>query len=177
MKQLVIAVLLFSALALFAGETSDMQVKEIDSFWYAAVEMKGSYEQHQQAFQTLYEQAGMQGLGTDFPSFGIYYDDPSQVTEDELTWEIGLKLEEKTEIKEPLVLKEWNHTLVASTIYTGSFSSQDFGAAHEKLFQWVMENGYSPAGPMMEKYMDMPTQNSDGEWEGTINIILPVAKN
>ncbi|MBN1561604.1 GyrI-like domain-containing protein [candidate division KSB1 bacterium] len=169
--------LVLSVTLLWSGdEKEQVEVREIKPFWYCCVEMTGSYDQHSDAFQTLYAQAGAQGLAMDVAPFGVYYSDPSQVAEAELKWEIGLELAEKTEVKAPLVLKEWPYTLMAVMLYEGSFSGEAFGSAHQKLFQWVMQNGYDVAGPSMEKYLSMPAQNSDGEWTGTIEIVLPVQK-
>jgi effector-binding domain-containing protein len=170
------SLLFFVALAWSADEKKEVEVREVKPFWYCCVEMTGSYEQHSDAFQTLYEQAGAQGLGMDFSPFGVYYNAPSQVAESELKWDVGLELAEKKEVKEPLVLKEWQHELVAVALYEGSFSGEAFGLAHQKLLEWVTQNGYTPAGPSMEKYLSMPAQNSEGEWAGTVEIILPVQK-
>ena len=176
------AILLLCSFFLFIGpdwaeeKKDSVQVREIEPFWYCCVEMTGSYEQHNNAFQTLYEQAGAQSLGMDFVAFGIYYNSPEQVQESELKWEIGFELAEKTDVKAPLVLKEWKYTTMAVIPYEGSFSSEAFGLAYQKLFEWVGQNNYVVAGPAMEKYTSMPAQNSDGEWEGTLDMMLPVQK-
>lgn len=177
MKKILLAMLFVSLLAIAGEEKNEFEVKEIEPFWYCALDMQGSYDKHEEAFQTLYNEAGVQGLGMDFIAFGIYYNDPSQVAPENLTWELGFELDEKVELKEPLVLKKWEYKLVVSSIYQGDFNSEAFGAAHQKLFEWIGQNGYMPAGPMMEKYISMPTQTSEGGWEGTINMIMPVQKN
>ncbi|MBN1479458.1 GyrI-like domain-containing protein [candidate division KSB1 bacterium] len=177
MKKILLAVLLISLVAIADEEKKEFEVKEIEPFWYCALDMKGSYDKHEEAFQTLYNEASVQGLGADFIAFGIYYDDPSQVAPEDLTWELGFELEEKVELKEPLVLKKWDYTLVVSSMYEGVFSDEAFGAAHQKLFEWIGQNGYTPAGPMMEKFIAMPTQTSEGSWEGKINMVMPVQKN
>ncbi len=176
MKNLLFVLALCPVL-LFSQDTDKaVQVQEIEPYVYCAVEMTGSYDQHETAFQTLYEQAAMQGLDTNAGAFGIYFSDPSQTPEADLKWEIGFKTDAE-KVNKPLVLKKWQYTTIAVTEYEGSFSSEEFGLAHQKLFQWITENGYSPAGPTMETYLDMPTQNSDGEWVGKIRISLPVQKN
>ncbi|MBN1465006.1 GyrI-like domain-containing protein [candidate division KSB1 bacterium] len=170
------ALLLFIAQVWSDDEEKKTEVREIKPYSYCCVEMTGSYEKHSEAFQMLYEQAGAQGLGMDFAPFGVYYSDPSQVAEAELKWEIGFELAEKAEVKAPLVLKEWPHELMAVALYEGPFSGEAFGLAHQKLSEWIVQNGYSVVGPSMEKYLSMPAQNNDGEWVGTIEIMLPVQK-
>jgi len=159
-----------------AEEEEKVAVKEIEPFLYCAVEMTGSYDQHQDAFMTLYEQAGMQGLGSDFSPFGIYFSDPSSTPVEELKWEIGFVLADSAEVKEPLKLKKWSYNHMAGILYEGSFSAPEFQAAHGELYQWVVENGYTIAGPTLEKYVDMPSQNADGEWVGKVQISIPVTK-
>ncbi|RPH93669.1 MAG: AraC family transcriptional regulator [Calditrichaeota bacterium] len=153
-----------------------VELKQITPFRYAAIVMKGSYEQHSDAFTRLYQSAAEQNLGYGFTPFGVYYSDPSRVPVEELNWEIGFELSEGQQVKEPLIEKKWDFSTIAQLVYEGAFSSPDFGKAHEKIMQWVQSNGFVPAGPLMEKYVGMPTQNDQGEWCGKIEIIQPVQK-
>ena len=168
--------LIFMSTLVISGDKSKISVKEIEPYFYCAVEMTGSYDQHEDAFTTLYEQAGMQGLGSDFEAFGIYINDPNQTPANELKWELGFELQDSVKVKEPLKHKKWNYSQMAGLLYEGSFSSPEFAAAHVDLFQWISANGYTPVGPMMEKYVEMTSQNSEGEWLGKIRITVPVRK-
>lgn len=177
-KLLVFGILLMTAITLSAQPShtlSDVQVKQIEPFRYAALEMIGDYEQHQQAFPKLYELAISQNLGYAIEVFGVYFNDPSQVPVEQLKWELGFELSEGQTVKEPLVEKKWEYTQIATITYTGPFTDE-MGSAMEALFTWVMSNGYSPAGPMVQKYVVMPTQNEQGQWVGTIESVLPVQK-
>ncbi len=158
-----------------AKEESAVTVKEIEPYFYAALEMTGSYEQHEQAFQTLYEQANSQGVPTDQPPFGVYYDNPETTPEEELKWEIGLPLPQEKKVKEPLKRKKWDYTAVATLDYTGPWN-EEMADAYLKIFGWIEQNGYYPVGPVMEVYLGQPTQNEKGEWSGTVNIMVPVSK-
>jgi len=158
-----------------AEEESVVTVKEIEPYFYAALEMTGSYQQHEQAFQTLYEQANSQGIPTNNPPFGVYYDDPETTPEEELTWDLGLALPEEKEVKEPLTLKKWDYTTVATLDYTGPWNEEMQGA-FLKIFEWIADNGYTPAGPVMQMYLDQPTQNEQGEWIGSVTIAVAVSK-
>ena len=170
---MIIALLLFS-MHVIAGEK--VTVKDIKPYFYCAVEMTGSYDQHEDTFTTLYEQAGMQGLGTDFNSFGIYYDDPNDTPVEQLTWELGFALADSVIVNAPLVVKKWDYKKEAGLLYNGSFDSPEFVDAHIKLYEWLGKNNKMPVGPLMEKYMEMPTQNAEGGWVGKIRILLPIEK-
>jgi len=177
MRTIVCVLISVLSLVLFAEEEkTGFKVKEIEPFFYCAVEKTGSFEQHNEAFQTLYEQAAQQGFGSDFTPFGIYYNNPNQVPVEDLKWDVGFALEDSVDAKAPLKVKKWEYTMLASSMYKGSFDGPEFSQAIANLMSWVMENGYTPAGPMMEKFMDMPTQDADGGWAGTVNFFLPVQK-
>lgn len=170
---MILALFLFSQQA-YAGEK--VTIEEIKPYYYCAVEMTGSYDQHEDAFTTLYEQAGMQGLGNEFVAFGIYYDDPNETPAEQLTWELGFALSDSIKVNAPLVVKKWDYKKEAGLLYKGAFDAPEFVDAHMKLFEWLGKNNKIPVGPMMEKYMEMPTQNAKGGWEGKVTIIVPIEK-
>jgi effector-binding domain-containing protein len=153
----------------------DIQVKEMQPFTYYAVEMTGSYDQHGTAFGKLYEQTYAQGMSAYEAALAIYYNDPANTPEEQLKWEVGLPLDEVKELQAPLVVKKWEFPLVAAKIYEGPFDQQ-LGVVYGQMYQWIGDNGYAPNGPMLEKYIDMPTQNENGVWVGKMEIIIPVQK-
>jgi AraC family transcriptional regulator len=153
-----------------------VKITIVKPFYYAALEMTGSYDQHAEAFNTLYGMAGKLMLDMSQPSFGIYYNNPQNTPEAELKWELGLPVSEDQKLEEPLKLKKWEFKLLATKNYKGSFSSEAMEASYAAFFQWIAENKYAPAGPMMEKYLGQPTMNEKGEWCGEIEMLLPVQK-
>ena len=159
-----------------AAPESAVKVTMVEPFSYAALEMTGSYDQHGEAFNTLYGMAGKLMLDMSQSSFGVYYNTPQNTPEAELKWELGLPVSEDQKLEEPLTLKKWEFKLLASKMYKGSFSSEAMGACYAGLYQWITENQYAPAGPMMEKYLGQPAMDEKGEWCGEIEIIMPVQK-
>ena len=152
-----------------------IEVKEITPFTYYAVEMTGTYDQHAQAFQKLYEETYKQGMSAYADPMAIYYNDPANTPVEQLKWEVGFPLEETKEIAAPLVVKKWEFATVAARMYEGAFDQQ-LAAAYAEVYQWIGGNGYTPVGPMMEKYLDMPQQNENGLWIGKMEILVPVQK-
>jgi effector-binding domain-containing protein len=177
----VLPALLFTR-ALFPQEEApkkaeEISLKTVEPVYYAALEMTGSYDQHEKAFQVLYEAAGTQGLDMTAMPFGIYWNSPEEVSEKELKWEVGLPLTGKKELAEPLVVKHWEFTQMAVMIYEGVFDGENMGKAYGRVFQWIGENGYIPAGPILETYLSMPVTNDKGETSGKVEIAVPVQKN
>ncbi|UCF05167.1 MAG: GyrI-like domain-containing protein [bacterium] len=157
-------------------KTEIIKLKETEPFTYCALEMKGSYEQHTTAFMTLYGETMKQAVAYDDIPFGIYWNDPQTTAEEDLLWEIGFRLLEKHEVKEPLKIKEWKFTTMASRGYKGAFSEEEMGKAYEEIYQWIEKNGFVPAGPMMERYLRAPQPNEAGELCGSVEILVPVEK-
>jgi AraC family transcriptional regulator len=178
-RWLLLLVLLMTATTLFAQEQaatlSDVQIKQITPYRYAALMMKGSYDQHSTAFPQLYQLAGEQNLGYSFTIFGVYFSDPGQVPVEQLEWQVGFELSEGQQVKEPLVEQKWDYTQIAMLTYNGPFN-EEMSNAPAKLISWIISNGYTPVGPVMEKYTEMPTQNAQGQWCGTIEVSQPVKK-
>lgn len=153
-----------------------IKLVESKPFYYCAVEMTGSYDQHASAFMTLYNAAAQQSLPMNEAPFGIYWNAPSDTPVEELKWDIGLPVPEDKEIQEPLKKKKWDYTLLVVTGFDGVFESEEMFGTYGKVYQWIDKNGYQPAGPMMEKFLTTPSQNEEGEVVGKVEIVIPVEK-
>jgi AraC family transcriptional regulator len=153
-----------------------VRIMPVEAFSYAAVEMRGTYDQSAAAFQSLYQNAGMQGLPMTSTPFGLYWNSPENTPVDSLRWELGLMVPDSTTAAAPLVLKKYRPTEAAALFFEGVYGSPEQNAAYGVLFGWVSANGYRPAGPMMERYLNMPTQTADGKWTGRVEMVLPVEK-
>jgi len=159
-----------------ASAADSVRLIQVEPFCYCAVEMRGSFDKHGNAFQNLYQQAGTQGLPMTAVPFGIYWNDPRSVPVDSLKWELGFALPEARTLTAPLVLKKWEYPLTASIFFEGVYGSEAQTAAYGKLFAWIGQNGYKPAGPLMEKFISMPVQDAQGRTSGKVSIVIPVAK-
>jgi DNA gyrase inhibitor GyrI len=158
-----------------ASVSDTVRLVKAEPFAYCALEMKGSYDQHGAAFMNLYQAAGAQGLAMNQTPFGVYWNSPDNTPADSLRWDLGFAMTGTQTLSAPLVLKKWAFPLTASIFYEGSYGSQSMGAVYGKLYAWISQNGYRPAGPMMEKFLTMPTQGADGEYSGRVEIAIPVA--
>jgi len=152
-----------------------VQVKTIEVFDYAAVEMTGSYEQSGAAFGQLYQEAGIQGIAMDGQPMGIYYNSPEMVAEADLKWEIALPVPDASQVKEPLKGKTWKATEIATLVYEGPFD-ENYKGQYAKIIECITKKGLVPAGPGMEKFMSMPSEDENGVWSGKVEICMPVMK-
>ena len=153
----------------------EIVLQKSEPYTYVAVEMKGSYDQHEQAFATLYEQGSSQGLSLEDYPMGLYYNNPMDTPEDSLIWEIGTRVSGVDSVQLPLVLKTFPYTLTVSMAYTGSFG-EEMASSYTKMYEWIGQNGYQQIGPLQEIYLSIPQANEDGEWVGQVKIVIPVSK-
>jgi DNA gyrase inhibitor GyrI len=184
----VFAMLMILALPLSAQEetagikaakalNTEIELVEIEPFSYAAVEMMGSYEQHGEAFMKLYTAAGQQGIPARTAApFGIYWNTPNDAAEEDLKWEIGIPVPDGKEVAAPLVLKKWEHTTVVQRDFEGAIEGDELQAVYFAIFEWIEANGYELAGPMLERFLNMPAPNEKGETIGKVQIVFPVQK-
>ena len=159
-----------------SGEAMPQVELKIDTaFAYCALEMKGSYEQHEAAFGGLYGEAAKQGIAGGMP-FGIYWNSPVDTPVEKLSWDVGFMMPPGKTPQDPLKLKKWDYTTMASLKYRGLFGGEEMNAAYGAVYTWIGENGYQPAGPMMEMFLNMPSPDENGVLYGAIEIIVPIAK-
>lgn len=158
------------------GAKMEFEVIEIEAFSYAAVEMAGSYEQHGDAFMKLYTAAGAQGLPMTASPFGIYWNSPDDTAEEDLKWEIGFPVPGDKKLEAPIVLKKWEWTTVIQKDFEGVIDGEEITAVYYGMYEWIEGNGYEMAGPMLERFLGMPSPNEKGETVGNVQIVFPVQK-
>jgi len=137
-------------------ETSNIQavsVKEISPFTYCCIPHKGPFTEIEDVIKMLMSTSQSQRIYPAGPLIGIYHNSPDEVRPEELQWEIGFPITPQAMPLEPLEKKQWNHTLVATAIHTGPYEKT--GETILKILEWMKANHYVPAGPVMEKYLDM----------------------
>jgi AraC family transcriptional regulator len=159
-----------------AEETPQVELKTDTAFAYCAVEMTGSYDQHEAAFTKLFEEAMNQGIYGGMP-FGIYWNSPADTPVEKLAWDVGFMLPPGNAPKPPLAIKKWDFTTMASLKYRGVFGGADMDRAYGRLFQWIADNGYLAAGPMMEVFLNAPSPDENGVLYGAVEIVVPIQKS
>lgn len=153
----------------------EVQLRVDTAFAYCALEMTGSYDQHQAAFEKLFADAMQQGIYGGTP-FGVYWNSPADTPVEKLKWEVGFSVPAGQVVKEPLKLKTWKFTTMAVLDYSGEFEGEGMTKAYGDVFKWIGEHGYKPAGPVMERYLNVPSPNEKGVLIGRVEITVPVEK-
>lgn len=136
-----------------ASQTQAVTIQEIEPFVYFCIRYKGPFSQIEEAIGRLLEAAALQNIAPQGSLIGIYYSNPAEVSPEALEWEMGFPVTPQAFVQAPLEKKEWNFTKVASALHKGSYETA--GDTVTKILDWMDDNGYAQAGPMLERYLDM----------------------
>lgn len=150
-----------------------IKTMDVEPFTYVALPHTGPYEDHQQVIGEFISEAENQGLTLSGPMLGVYYNDPSQVAPEALQWEIGFKVEDSSDVKEPLVLKKWDNPNVVAYMFFGS--PDQSSEAYTEIEDYMSQNNLTPAGPVMERFLNPHMMDTPPESLKT-EIWFPYAK-
>jgi effector-binding domain-containing protein len=162
MKKITLVLLSFSLMISFssavasqgkASEKEAISLREISPFTYCCIPHKGPFTEIQEVIGGLVQAIRGQNISPTGPLVGIYYNSPAEVKETELEWEVGFPVMPQAAAQAPLEIKQWNFTTVASALHTGPYETTE--QTISKILEWMKSNGYTQAGPIMERYMDM----------------------
>jgi effector-binding domain-containing protein len=159
MKKAIIVVLtvFISASWIGAGQAPAAPPKivilDVTPFTYVCVPHKGPFTDMQQVIGTLMQAMGSQRLFPPTgPMMGVYYTAPSGSTP-AMVWEIGFPVTPQATAQKPLEKKTWNYSTVASVLHVGPYDQT--ATLIPTVMIWLAANGYAPAGPVAERYLDV----------------------
>jgi effector-binding domain-containing protein len=155
------AILAF-AFPLTAGRgQSKIEVKTIQAFPYCCIHHKGPFTEIQNVITQLNSSLQSQNIRPAGPMVGVYYNTPENTDPQDLEWDIGFPCDSHVSPLQPLQKKIWNFAQVASVLHTGSYEST--GETYLLISEWMEANGMEQAGPVLEKYLTMPTPDTKPE--------------
>ena len=150
-----------------AATAPDNKVVTTEPLHVLVLPMKGSYMQHQAAFERLGGFLAARGTSPLGPPVALYFSDPG-VGEADLVWEVGFPVPATLKAEAPFELKDIPGSLTAVHVHKGSL--EDLGTAWPAFVQWVLANGYRPVGPAMQLFV------GDFASSPQVEMRIPVAK-
>lgn len=138
-------------------DTAAVSIKKISPFAYCYIPHKGPFTEIENVIKMLMSTSQSQRIYPAGPLLGIYYNSPDEVKPEELQWEIGFPITPQAVPLEPLEKKQWNFILVATALHTGPYEKT--GETILKVLEWMKASHYVPAGPVLEKYLDMTSSS------------------
>jgi effector-binding domain-containing protein len=145
----------------------DNKVATSDALHVLVLPMKGSYMQHQAAFERLGGFFGTHGVSPLGPPLARYFSD-SSVGEADRTWEVGFPVAATVKAEAPFEIKDIPASLTAVHVHKGPY--EELATAWPTFVQWVLANGYRPAGPAMNVFQGEPGSNPQ------VEMRIPVEK-
>jgi len=145
------------------GSSQDVEVKvtDVSPFSYCCISHKGPFTEVENVIGTLMQAAQSQNLYPAGAIIGIYYNSPDEVKPEELEWEMGFPVSAQVNVLKPLEKKQWKYSPVAAAMHKGAY--EETGQTISKILEWMEDNGYVQAGPVLEKYLTMPTPDTRPE--------------
>lgn len=143
------------------AQTAEIKVKEVSPFSYCCIAHKGPFTEIENAIGKLMQVSQSRNIFPTGALIGIYFNSPEEVKPEELEWEIGFPISDQVNISEPLKKKVWKITSVVAAIHKGAY--EETGTTIAKMLEWMQEKGFVQAGPVLEKYLTMPTPETKPE--------------
>ena len=154
------------------GFGQDVQVKDQAPFAFAYLDCAGPFQQIPAKIMEFMGAFFKQGLRPAGDLFAMYFNSPAEVPEAELKWLIGMPVPAGAAPAEPLKKGEFNYPKVAVCVHVGPYDKAS--ETYAKLMAFIDENGWKPAGPALEKYLDNPQTTAPEKLR--TEIMMPVAQ-
>lgn len=139
----------------------------------AYISYKGSFEEIPVLMGEVVGFIMAKGLQMMGPPFGVFFNSPQEVAEEELKYEIGMPFAGESAEEGRVKIKTEADQLVLSTVFKGPYS--ECGTAIGALAQYAYKNGYEIIGPLREIYISDPNETPENEI--ITEECFPVIKN
>ncbi len=142
-----------------SAQETDVEIMTVQSFAYCCIPHVGPFTEIENVISQLFPVMQSQNIFPDSAMIGVYYSNPQVVAPENMEWEIGFPCSAQVSPLKPLEKKLWSFELVASAIHTGPYEKT--GETYIRIFEWMETNGYEQIGPVLEKYLSMPSPDID----------------
>lgn len=129
-----------------------VEVRTVEPFVYCSLGREGSFSEIEATVGELMQHMQNQNVFPTGAMIGIYYGDSGQTDPQRMRWEIGFPINEQAQVLAPLEKKQWIFSQVAVSVHQGPYDT--IGETITKIQEWLEGNGYSQAGPILERYLD-----------------------
>ena len=156
-----------------SGQAVAVTIQQVEPFPYICLPHSGGFEDIEAVIGQMWQSMQEQNIFPMGGMIGVYHSDPSTVEAKNLKWEVGFPVSEQTTPQPPLEKKHWVFTTVATAMHIGPYDKT--GDTLAEMYKWIDANGYTPDGPILEKYMDMDPSKVDPNALKT-EVWIPVKK-
>ncbi|MBS3820030.1 GyrI-like domain-containing protein [bacterium] len=151
----------------------DISTKEVSPFTYCSMKYQGSYSQFEPAIRSLMQNLQRQSVQPAGPLLGIFFNSPEDTKPQNLEWEVGFPITPQSRVQAPLRKKQWTHTFVVTAVHVGSYETTQ--ETYIQMFEWMETHNLIQKGPILEKYISMPSRGR-GAGKARTEIWIPCQK-
>ena len=156
-----------------AGFGQEIEVRDLEPVTYAGLDCTGPYTQITAKIMEFMGTFFGQGLTPTGGVITIYYNQPGPgVTENDLKWTIGMPISPASTPAAPLVKGEFKYPKVVFSVHVGPYDK--LHETYAKMTAYLEANGWKPAGPVMEIYLNNPQEVAPEQLQ--TEIYMPVEK-
>lgn len=149
-----------------------IEIKNIPEYQVAFILKKGSYQQIPDTLGKVVGWLMAKEVEIQMPIYGVYYNSPMEVSEDDLEWEVGAAFIGELEGKDDIQIKTVPQHEAVTTVFKGPYG--EAASVYMDLIQYATKEGYQIAGPVLESYLNDPSEV--GENEALTEVQFPVVK-
>ncbi len=150
----------------------EIEIKKIPEYQVAFMHQKGSYEQIPETLGKVVGWLMGQTVEIQMPIYGVYYNSPHEVPEEELEWEVGAAFIGELEGTGEIQIKIIPEHEAVSTIFKGPYG--EAATVYMSLIEYATKKGYQIAGPILESYLNSPDEVEESEL--LTEVQFPVVK-
>jgi len=151
----------FAPLSPKAAQSDEVKMTDVSPFSYCCIAHKGPFTEIENVIGKLMQATQSQNIFPAGAMIGVYYNSPEEVKPEELEWEMGFPISAQVNVPAPLEKKQWTFTAVVSAVHKGAY--EETGKTIAKMLEWMQEKGLVQAGPLLERYLTMPTPETKPE--------------
>jgi len=149
-----------------------IEIKNIPEYQVAFILKKGSYQQIPDILGKVVGWLMAKKVEIQMPVYGLYYNSPMDVSEEELEWEVGAAFIGELEGEDNIQIKVVPQHEAVRTVFKGPYG--EAASVYMDLIQYASNEGYQIAGPVLESYLNDPSEVSQSE--ALTEIQFPVVK-
>jgi effector-binding domain-containing protein len=150
----------------------EIEIKTIPTYQVAFIPMKGSYQQIPETLGKVVGWLMAKNVEIQMPVYGVYYNSPMEVSEEELEWEVGAAFIGELKSENDIKIKKVPQHEAVSTVFKGPYG--DAASIYMDLIQYAAKEGYHIVGPVLESYLNSPDEVPESEL--LTEVQFPVAK-
>ena len=156
MKHFGVLIVALVVVTLGAATAEEVAVKEVAPVKYACMARQGDFSQIPATFEQLFKWVEAKEAKPAGAPFGMYYDNPKEVSIDSCKWELCVPITADIEGDSLAQVKSLDKMEVAFTMHKGAYDK--VAPAWEALYGWISSNEYVPAGTCLAVYLSDPKE-------------------